>query len=100
MLGGLEQAMKPRHAATLALMGWVFLISDSGPTVPKNQRACTSTLQEEAMGVSPLPSGFATKAECEAFGAKWVHDFYANADKNDERVCRPPATRCHETFPK
>lgn len=100
MTGGLEQPMKPRHAAALALVGWVFLISDPGLTVPKNQSGCTSTLPEEAMGVSPLPSGFATKAECEAFGAKWVHDLYANAEKNDERVCRPPATRCHETFSK
>jgi hypothetical protein len=92
--------MKPRHAAALALMGWVLSIPDVGLTVPKDLRGCTSTLQEEAMGISPLPSGFETKAECEAFEAKWVHDFYANAEENGERVCRPPATRCHETLSK
>ena len=92
--------MKLRHAAALVLMGWVLSIPDIGLTVPKNQRGCTPTLPEEVMGVTRMPSGFAAKAECEAFGANWVHDFYANAEKNDERVCRPPTTRCHETFSK
>jgi hypothetical protein len=92
--------MKLRHAAALALVGWVLSIPDPGLTVPKDQRGCTDNLIGQAMGVSRQPSGFATEAECEAFGAKWVHDVYANAEKNDERVCRPPATRCLETFSK
>ena len=52
------------------------------------------------MGVSRLPSGFETEAECEAFEAKWVHDFYAKAEKNDEQVCRPPRTQCIESISK
>ncbi len=92
--------MKLRHAAALALVGWVLSIPDPGLTVPKDKRACTSTLLGQRMGVSRPPSGFATKAECEAFGAKRVDGVYANAENNDERVCRPPATRCIETFSK
>jgi len=92
--------MKPRHAAALALVGWALLISYAGQTAPKDHPGCISTLQEEEMGVSPLPSGFATKAECEAFEAKWVHDFYANAEKNGEQVCRPPRTQCIESISK
>jgi len=92
--------MKPRHTVALALVGWALLISYAGQTAPKDHPGCISTLQEEAMGISPLPSGFATKAECEAFEAKWVHDFYADAEKNDERVCRPPVTRCSESISK
>jgi hypothetical protein len=42
--------MKPRHAAALALVGWVLLISDMGQTAPKHHRGCISNLIGQAMG--------------------------------------------------
>jgi len=78
--------MNLRHAAALAFVVWC-LSFENGRKVPKDCPNCGFDL---AMHVSQ-GCVFKTKAECEAAEAKFVPDFYENAEKNEERVASPPS---------
>ncbi len=89
--------MKLRHAAALSLVSWSLVIPEAGKTVPKDCANCAVTLEARAIGAS----GFKTKAECEKAGADYVRNFYANAEKNGQRVAVPPGKpECHEDIQK
>jgi hypothetical protein len=82
--------MKLRHTAALLLVGWCFPISpERGKTVSNDLPAdmpLAFTLEEYLI----MKCGFSTKDECEKAAAQWQRDFYADADKNGQRVAAPP----------
>jgi hypothetical protein len=82
--------MKLRHAAALALVGWMLVIPAIGKTIPKDCQDCAVTLEANA----ERARGFKSKAECEKTGEDWFRNFYADVRKNDNRVVFPPSKPC------
>ena len=70
------------------------LSARSGKEVAKDcSKGCASTLEEEAHSCE---KEFKTKAQCELGAAKYVQDWYVDADKNGDVVGIEPTTHCWE----
>lgn len=79
------------------LVAWCMSVSE-GDEVPKgclDGRApasrCASDLEEEAHSCE---KEFETKAQCESAAAKYVQDWYVDADKNGDVVTLAPTAEC------
>ena len=66
-----------------------------GTDCPKNRPKCAVTLELEAHSCE---KEFKTQAQCESGAAKYVRDWYADADKNGDVVVLAPTTECVENI--
>jgi hypothetical protein len=64
-----------------------------GTDCPKNYPNCPTTLEFEAHSCE---KEFKTQAQCESGAAKYVRDWYADADKNGDVVVLAPTAECVE----
>jgi hypothetical protein len=71
---------------------WCLSVS-LGKDVAKDCSECAVTLELEAHSCE---KEFKTKAQCVLSAAKYVHDWYADADKNGDMVVLAPTADCWE----